>query len=342
MDRTESIKAKAGARAAALLGIVALGLLTIVGSGGGGGVGFPDMSCLNEPGFCGNGNFTIFLPWAEVTPGRTATTVGGSAEFSASSNLDQPTYRWCRLGAGATECNDIPGASGPSYRVSGANLVDDGATYRVAVTGTNGSAYGFARLAVSSMPGVAYQDGEFLDADWGVTVLASPTLGGPVVSLARTTAGGNPGAFRMASYELPQVASSVRVFYAASTALYDPAVQGAVYLIDFAEDCINKSSTNVASYTGPMIEQAGRRFVATQSAFYCRAATWHTVHRSSVTAQDFELADGPPCAAGQACPDFSAQGAPIRLGLVAGAALSGGPAQTGHGFDNWKVTVWRK
>jgi hypothetical protein len=94
-----------------------------------------------------------------------------------------------------------------------------------------------------------------------------------------------------------------------------------------------------------MIEQAGRRFVASASVMYCSATRWTAVRRASVGAADFELVDGPACISGEACPNFSASGAPIRLGLVGGAELSSGlvpPVQTGHGFDNWKVTVWRR
>ena len=62
--------------------------------------------------------------------------------------------------------------------------------------------------------------------------------------------------------------------------------------------------------------------------------------------EDFEFVDGLACAAGESCPDFSGSGAPIRLGLVGGADDRGGgvvlPVQTAHGFDNWKVTVWRR
>jgi hypothetical protein len=133
--------------------------------------------------------------------------------------------------------------------------------------------------------------------------------------------------------------------YSSGSAVYDPAVHGAIYLIDFGEDCINSASSNLAPYTTPMIEQAGRRFVATKSARPCVATTWSAVRRSSLGTEDFELASGPACATGETCPDLSGSAAPIRFGLVGGAELSGGlvpPVQTGHGFDNWTVTVWRR
>ena len=211
--------------------------------------------------------------------------------------------------------------------------------------GTNGGAQGYCQLAVSAMPGVIYQDGDFLDTDWAVSAVAVPPQGGPTASATRATSGGNPGAFRAAEFVLLRVPSSVRIFYGALSATYDPATLGAVYRMDFAEDCINNSIGSLAPYTAPMIEQAGRRFVPSLGVMYCFSATWAAVRRSSLMAQDFELVDGPACGAGELCPDFSTAGAPIRLGLVGGASLTSGllpPVQAAHGFDNWKVTVWRR
>ena len=329
-------------RGLALAGIAVAGLVTIVGSGGGGNA--PECSFFSNS--C-NPSFgpSPPIPYATVGPRLVTVQVGGTVVFTVDSNVDQPTYRWCRLPAGASECTEIAGATGATYALASANLRDDGATFRVTVTGTNGTTWAFSSVAVSSMPGVTFQDGEFLDADWAVTPLVVPSQNGPTASVARAAAGGNPGAFRTAEYQLPVLPSSVRVFYSALSALYDPAERGAIYGIDFAEDCIHGTSSNLLSYTGPMIEQAGRRFVAANWAMYCKATTWTTVRRSSLGAEDFELVDGPACAAGETCPDFSGSGAAIRLGLVGGTELSSGlipPVQTSHGFDNWKVTVWRR
>jgi len=322
--------------------ITALGLVAIVGSGGG---GFPDMSCVNT-GTCPGEPWGLPpLVYADLGPNRVTVQVGASVVFTVDSNVDQPTYRWCRVPAGTDQCIEIAGAAGATYTLTRANLGDDGTTFRVTVTGANGSAYASRRLAVSSMPGMTYQDRDFLESDWTVTTAAVPLQNGPTASASRAETGGNPGPFRTAAYTLPLTPSSVRVFYSALSAIYDPSVQGAIYFIDFSEDCIVVSSAGLLPYTGPMIEQAGRIFVATRSAVYCKTPTWTAVRRSSLGAEDFELVDGPACAAGESCPDFSGSGAQIRLGLVSGADLGGGlvpPVQTAHGFDNWKVTVWRR
>ena len=324
--------------------IAALGLVAIVGSGGG-SPGFPDTSCLNS-GTCPGEPWTPPpLVWADLGPDRVTVQVGATAVFTVASNVDQPSYRWCRAPAGANECTEIAGVTGPTYTLASANLADDGTTLLVAVTGANGSAYASSRIAVSSMPGLTYQDGDFPESAWAVTTVAVPSQNGPTASTSRAPTGGNPDAFRTAAYSLPITPSSVRVFYTALSAAYDPAIEGAIYFIDFTEDCISGSSSGLLSYTAPMIEQAGRRFVATKSAKYCVATSWTSVRRSSVDAGAFELVDGPACAASESCPDFSGSGALIRLGLVGGADLTGGlvpPVQTSHGFDNWKVTVWRR
>jgi hypothetical protein len=332
-------------RVALQIVVVALGLVAIVGSGGG-ALGFPDMSCLNQPGSCP-------IPpsppeaYADIGPSLVTTQVGSTVVFSVQSTVIDPSYRWCRLPAGDANCTEIVGATAATYMLVGASLSDDGTGFGVRVTGSNGTAWATSRVAVSSMPGVTFQDGEFLDDDWAVTTIVVPSQNGPTANVSRAAEGGNPGAFRTAEYQLPVVPSSVRVFYSALSALYDPAVQGAIYLIDFAEDCIHGTSSNLLSYTGPMIEQAGRRFVAAKWAMYCRATTWTTVPRPSLGSDDFELVDGPACAAGESCPNFSSRGAAIRLGLVGGVDLDKGaglipPVQPSHGFDNWKVTVWRR
>jgi hypothetical protein len=324
--------------------IVLLGLVAIVGSGGGGSLGFPDLSCLNS-GSCPGGGTPLPQAYADLGPGRVTTQVGGTVVFNAKTTVIEPVYRWCRAPAGDNPCAVIVGATDATYTLPAANLGDDGTTFRVTVSGTNGTAWATSRLAVSSMPGVTYQDGEFLDSEWTVTTAALPEGNGATAEVSRAATGGHPGAFRTASYTLPVTPSSVQVVYSGESAVYDPVVQGAIYLIDFSEDCINSGISNLLPYTAPMIEQAGRRFVATQSARYCVATTWTGLGRSSLAAEDFELAGGPACATGEPCPDFSGSAAPIRFGLVSGADLSGGlppPVQTGHGFDNWKVMVWRR
>jgi hypothetical protein len=322
--------------------LATLGLVAIVGSGGGdeaADCSFWSDTCTPD------GGPTPQTPSATIGPRRVAVQVGGTLVFRVESNVLQPAYKWCRLPAGESNCKEIAGATRDQYTFAGANLADDRTTFRVTVTGSNGIATAFSSIAVSSMPGVVFEDGDFLETEWAVSSVVSPPNDPPTYSAVRAETGGHPDAFRTATYTFSSLPSSVGVYYGGLSAVYEPAVQGAIYVVDFSEDCLHGGISKLLAYTAPMIEQAGRRFVATKSVKYCVSTTWTAVRRASLGASDFELVEGPGCAAGESCPDFSSSGAPIRLGLTAGAEFSGGlvlPVQTSHGFDNWKATIWRR
>ncbi len=332
---------RAVARHGVQLSIAVAGVAAIVGSGGG-FIGFSDVPPGGWPP-------VQHLPFVNVEPSRATASVGGSVVFKALPfNTTQPYYQWCRDAAGSGGCQAIPGATGDTYAVTGVNLADDGASYWVNLLSSGGdslsSAYG--RLAVSSMPGVVYQDGEFLPSSWEVSAVASPVSGGPTVTVTRQDAGGNPGAFESVAHNLTTGPSSIRVSHRATSATYNPAVQGAIYGIDFSEDC-RAGAGQYKAYTTPLLEQSGRRYTATL--LYWRnclsTSGWETVKvRPSLTASGFERIDGPACGVGESCPDFSAAGAPISVGLVSSAsANSGAPAGTALLYlDNWRVTVWRR
>ena len=117
----------------------------------------------------------------------------------------------------------------------------------------------------------------------------------------------------------------MRVFHLALSAVYDPAAQGEIRTIDFSEDC-RAVLNGYVPYTVPMLEQGGRRYVANStSRRSCASSDWTAVFlRASLVPTDFVLADGPACGVGESCPDFSAAGAPITLGLASGASLTSG------------------
>ena len=329
-------------------GVAAAGLVSIVGSGGGVSVDAPECS------FFSNVCNPTFLPGtippltaAFVSPQRITVQVGGPVVFSVrTAGIDSPTYQWSRSSDGGRSYSIIVGATGATYTLAGAQLVDDAAEFRVDVQGSGGSsAYAVSQLVVSSMPGIVFQDGEFLPADWVTTESASPALNGPVHTEDRATAGGNPDAFRTMVHVMPQGPSTLSVFHASSSSSYDPGSQGAIHVIDYVEDCIvqGNTSSTYAVDSNILIEQAGRRYGAV-GALYCPASTWTTMPlRSSLSASDFVLIDGPACAAGESCPDFSATAKQLRFGFARHSQATAGPAGTiQHGIDNWKVTVWRR
>lgn len=284
----------------------------------------------------------------DVTP-RTATiAVGGTTTFSATeTDVASPTYQWFKASGGGPAAA-IQGANAPTFTVSGAQLVDDGTRYTVAVSGSfDGRSVRLesanpGELAVSSMPGVLFEDAEFAAADWTSAAIAEPAVNGPTFEQTSVAAGGNPGAWRRVTMTMPAGVSRLDVFATYQAAAYDPATQGAIYVIELNYDCTSLPGTLGA---GPrlLIEQAGRRYTAGSAS--CAIPTWTRVTPppGRFGLADFVQVDGPACAGG-ACPDFSAAGGPIRFGFA--NANSGLPdsigGSGGFGVDNWKVTVWRR
>lgn len=325
------------------------GIVAIIGSGGGGDSGSTECSF-----FSNTCNITSLPTTFEIymSPSVSTVQVGGTVTFKVSTNAATPSYQWKRSADRGKTYVIIPGATGASYTLAGAQLTDDQALFLADVSspGAQPSAFALftrpAALLVSSMPGVVFQDGEFAPGDWVTAALADPAAGGPTHAEGQAASGGNPGAFRRMSFALSAGPSSLQTFNIAQTASYDPAVSGAIYSIDFAEDCLVAGTVGPIAYvdSGVLVEQGGRRYAA-RATGYCSTSAWAPVAAwSSLTAADFLLVDGTACAAGDACPDFSASGAPLKFGYVRGAALAAGkPAGSiVHGIDNWKVTVWRR
>lgn len=327
---------------AALAGIATLGLGAIVGSGGGAVPGYPPCG----PPLCSVGPV---LPAAGVTlqaPYVTAQ-VGTAASFTAVvSGISAPSYGWQRSNDGGTSYADMPGATGSSLTLAAVNLADDGARFRVTVAGgALGSFSAVGQLAVSASPGTAYEDGEFEPADW----VRQPAVGpapAPAVHLAeRIPAGGNPGAYWHMQIQPPLGAASARVGYLSTSARYDPRLSGAVYVIDYAEDCNSvQASTGVFTEAWLLLEQGGRQYVgnARGESAACSLVGWHAMRsQGSLRAQDFVRVDGPACAVGESCPDFSASALPMRFGMARQSYATPG-FTVFHGIDNWRVTVWRR
>ncbi|CAN5266357.1 hypothetical protein BH11PSE10_BH11PSE10_19130 [soil metagenome] len=327
----------------------AIGIAALVGCGG--------TSTPPECSFFSNtcnpviGPITIpSQPFAWVDPQRASAQVGETVVLQVIvSGVDQASYQWRRSADGGLTYVDIPGAAARMLTLAGLNLSDDGTLFQVDVR-SNGSSVlkpAGGRLAVSSMPPVLFQDGDFATTDWVTNAIAVPAIAGPAASADHAASGGNPDAFRSMTYSLSAGASTLRVFNLASRTDYNPASQGAVKVIDFAEDCnVTRASTSIGfvkSYL--LVEQGARRYVAKAQNACANSNAWHALPLvSSLAATDFVLADGPACTAAEPCPDFSATAAPLRLGYVREATqAAGSPAgEIAHGIDNWRVSVWRR
>lgn len=330
---TDGASSSSWRRRLASAATAALGVLAIVGSGGG-MIGFPDLDF--------GGPYPPLAPYARVEPSRVTVQVGSTVAFSVSTTGGAApfSYQWRRDGV------DIAGATGTTYTLVGVDLGDDGAQFEARVTASNGVATATSVLRVSSLPGVVYQDSDFLASDWAVTAIADPAQGGPAYTASQSATGGNPDAFRSIAYQMTAGPSAMTAFQTMRSATYDPRSQGPIYTIDLAQDCNNLTTSVLQNETvsaKPMLEQGGRRFAPQLWSSAC-AHYWLTARGASLRADEFELVAGPACGADEACPDFSAGAAPIRFGFVSGVNLPlGRDAGTiTHGIDNWKVTVWRR
>jgi len=336
---------RAWRRRIGLAAVALLGMLAIVGSGGGGdGGNCSFFSNVCNPVFDG----PVVAPAVSITPTRVAAQSGTSVVFSAQSvGVDQPGFQWQRSADAGVTFVDIAGATGAIYTLSPAQLADDGALFRVEVRGSGAvlAASNAGTLLVSSMPAVVFADGEFDPADWSASAIASPAQDGPTHAEDRSASGGLPGAYRHMVHTMTAGPSSLRVFNARASAIYDPQALGAIHAIDHAEDCSRLSATSpsfdVGSYA--TIEQAGRRYASRHGRGCLTAWINNFSPIPSLMASDFEQVDGPACGNGESCPDFSAGGAPIRFGferrVVLGAGFPAGSIE--HGIDNWKLSVWR-
>jgi hypothetical protein len=321
-----------------LAGIGLAGLLSIVGSGGG-SLGFAPCG----PPLCGGAPELLVV---SIEPASTSAQVGAAVSFEAvqSSHYASLSYQWRRSADGGASYADIEGAVGSSYTLPSVNLADDGAIFMVvASTGGTLTAQAVARLSVSATPPRVYQDGEFDLAGWTVAPWIAP--GTPAFSpvVEHVASGGNPGAFLKTRLTMPSGIGSVTVLYQSNSAVHDPAVDGAIRSIDYAEDCaalLRGTATAVAAKL--LIEQNGRLFVSPAPDVACVSSNWEPVgNRSGLRAADFTQLDGPACPATAACPDFSATAAPLRLGFA--RVTRGYPDEaSSDGIDNWKVSVWRQ
>jgi hypothetical protein len=327
-------------RGLSLVGILSIGLISVVGSGGG-SMGLPSdcppgLDCSKVP---------PPVPNVSVEPPYVTALVGTPVTYTAEASniLGNLTYQWSRTFDGGASYVDIAGATGKTYSLASVSLGDDAATFAVAVRGTNATASALSHLVVSVVPGVVYGDGEFQVADWLVTPFADSNELSPAHTEERVATGGNPGAYWKMVFHIPHQSGSARVFYTSLVAKYEPQTQGAIKVIDYSEDSISfQANDSTSTESAMLLEQGGRRYIANiRDSLPSIPISWSAVQSSaSLRAKDFNLIDGPACQTGESCPDFSALGPPMRFGYW---RISFGlqDDSIAHGIDNWKVTVWR-
>lgn len=315
--------------------IVAIGVVTVIGSGG--GAGFPDTT----PTFDSPLPRTVY-PSVGISPAAPTVQAGTIVRFEATVSDATPPllYQWYRAQVAIT------GATSSVYQLGGAQPGDDLAQFSVLVEAANGFASRFVTLRVSPVPPVTFEDTEFPTGNWSATATPVPASGGPTNAESQATSGGNPAAYRLIANQMTAGTSSLRLVHAAAPATYAPAALGAIYTIDFAADCkVVSRSLGLApldpTYT-VTFEQAGRVYRVAAPPF-C-GSEWRTHGGSSVIENAITLLAGPDCGVNERCPDFSATAAPLRFGFttMVRTASSSTAGTLELGIDNWKVTVWRK
>lgn len=327
-------------RLRALTGLVALlGVAAIVGSGGG-SLGFPPCNepWCNQPPPPPSPEVRIDPPYVTALVGRPVTLTAVTANLSGT-----VSYAWKRSSDGGNTFVAIADASARTYTLASVNLSDDGAVFQVqAWTGDGSVRYvATSRLTVSAVPGLVYQDGTFVPADWTASAVPGPAPAVPPHDETQEASGGNPDAYRRMTLQIPAGAGAASVFHFSQTALYDPAAQGAINVVDYAENCQDFDGDLVYTESSMALEQGGRRYVSNTDGTCSKSGWTSAPGRASLRAEDFRQFDGPACPTGASCPDFSAGGAPLRFGCL--RTTFGGPGDGGtHGIDNWKVTVWRR
>ena len=317
--------------------VVCLGIVAIVGSGGGIGIPDTDIHVDSPPGPVG--------PSVGIRPSAPTVQAGSIVRFEAAvANATAPiTYQWRRSGV------DIAGATESTYQLGGAQVGDDGALFQVIVHAANGTAGAAVTLRVSPVAPVVFEDSDFPVSNWTVVrATAVPSQDGPTHAESQATTSGNPGACRLVDNQMVAGTNSLEIVHASPAAVYDPARQGAIYTIDLAADCSVVSRAIGVSPNDPVLrltfEQAGRTYQPRTWTAFCGTAYWSQHRYWSVTEGTLSILSGPPCNAGERCPDFSSSAPPLRFGLVTQLTVASGslPGSVVLGIDNWKVTIWRR
>jgi len=156
--------------------------------------------------------------------------------------------------------------------------------------------------------------------------------GGSSHTATLLTSGGNPLGYRHMVHVLPAPGPfDLFVEHLFTGGSYDPAVQGAITLVHYAEDRIHLNPPYVGSQIGTsfwLLQNGTRRKILLTGSFFT-STTWETVVLRNLTAADFPGAD------------FTTSGPVIEFGYGrANSTIAGSPAYSlEHGIDNWTVVV---
>jgi hypothetical protein len=249
------------------------------------------------------------------------------------------TYQWQRSNDDGVHWVDVAGATDWALNVGNVQTADDAALFRLRVANRVSNLTLVSRAARLTVN--AWSDADFADANWTTTkVYDTTTAGDATITATQQTGGGNPGTFRETTQHWTGssgVSSGLEAAHLLSSAIHDPARDGAIDHIDMSFDVIviSQQGGTPGIATFPLLKQNGAYFQHFDAG---NPVVWTHKTFSGLVASDFVNASA--AGTGPLNPDFSSSGAPIQFGYgTANGSATSVPMTTVSGIDNWNVVL---
>ncbi len=207
---------------------------------------------------------------------------------------------------------------------------------------------GAAALAVSlahNANAAVYFDLNLAVPDWSVTMITNANAAGSSFSSTAPLIGGAPGQHRLIAHNLIATGpnATMATMHMRNGAFYNPATQGAITSIYYAEDSINfvGGQAGDGQGSGMAILQNGSFYMMRTSIItmpFITHSNWVSAGVSGLVATDFWEFDNAGNLISSSNPDFSATGSVMQLGFWRGNS-SNGNINTEAGLDNWYVDI---
>ena len=220
-------------------------------------------------------------------------------------------------------------------------------TVTLRVTSSWGDSVTSQTLSVAAPVGadLRFFDTVFAPADW--TVSTARLGAGHEYGIERITVGNDPNdAYRRVTIEMGEslsgIGDALNTYHWKRSAIYDPAVSGAITSIDFALDTL--VIEGLQPRTALVVLQGNRLYRAAYDTPWERGV-WRTRSSAGLIARDFvEVGADVLQPLPDSHPDLSASGARLQFGFQDAAyrPVGGiGGERSVVGFDNWSVTIHR-
>lgn len=190
---------------------------------------------------------------------------------------------------------------------------------------------------------IPVQDGDFTPTDWTHEVRFDAGFDTVNTTVTQVGSGGNPGSYRNIGYAMAwngsQTYGSVYVLNRFVDSSYDPATQGAINFLNYAEQQTrtgaNWSPALVAG--NPLIFQDGKVFIGPGFVFGPTDYAWSAYADNSLLATEFQELSGMSLIP-TSHPEFGIGGAVLQFGYARSNSYSF-PSSISHAIDNWSMTL---